>query len=394
MKSRLRFSDVLRLGWGGLGSRRGRATMTALGIAVGTAAIVAVTGISASGRADLLAALDRLGTNLLRVSAGQGLFGGPARLPDDSAAMAARIGPVEAVSAVASVNTSVRRSDLIRELETGGLGVVAVQPDLVDLIGAQVEQGRFIDAGSAALPVAVLGRVAAERLGVPDLDHDRLVYLGEQWFTVIGILAELPLHPDLERAALIGRPAAERFIDPELALTTIYVRVAPTAVNDVVKVISATVNPESPTEVEVVRPSDALAAREAAEAALTQLLVGLGSVALLVGGIAIANIMAMSVLERRMEIGIRRALGATKRHIGLQFLTEAVLLAAIGGVAGVVLGAAITIGFVMVRGLVLALPVIALGGALGAALVIGAVAGIYPATRAARVSPAEAVKSA
>jgi putative ABC transport system permease protein len=123
-------------------------------------------------------------------------------------------------------------------------------------------------------------------------------------------------------------------------------------------------------------------------------MVGLGSVALLVGGIAIANIMAMSVLERRMEIGIRRALGATKRHIGLQFLTEAVLLAAIGGVAGVVLGAAITIGFVMVRGLVLALPVIALGGALGAALVIGAVAGIYPATRAARVSPAEAVKSA
>jgi putative ABC transport system permease protein len=170
--------------------------------------------------------------------------------------------------------------------------------------------------------------------------------------------------------------------------------VAPTAVNDVVKVIPATVNPESPTEVEVVRPSDALAAREAAEAALTQLMVGLGSVALLVGGIAIANIMAMSVLERRMEIGIRRALGATKRHIGLQFLTEAVLLAAIGGVAGVVLGAAITIGFVMVRGLVLALPVIALGGALGAALVIGAVAGIYPATRAARVSPAEAVKSA
>lgn len=368
--------------------------MTALGIAVGTAAIVAVSGISASGRADLLAALDRLGTNLLRVSAGQGLFGGARRLPDDSAAMAARIAPVEAVSAVATVATSVRRSDLIPELETGGLGVVAVQPDLADLIGAPVEQGRFIDAGSAALPVAVLGPIAAQRLGVPDLDHDRLVYLAGRWFTVIGILGELPLHPDLERAALIGRAAAERFIDPDLALTTLYVRVDPSAVNDVVKVIPATVNPESPTEVEVIRPSDALSARKAAEAALTQLLVALGSVALLVGGIAIANIMAMSVLERRMEIGIRRALGATKRHIGLQFLTEAMLLAAIGGVAGVGLGAAITVGVVLARGMVLALPVVALAGALGAALLIGAVAGIYPAVRAARVSPAEAVRSA
>lgn len=157
--------------------------------------------------------------------------------------------------------------------------------------------------------------------------------------------------------------------------------------------LPASVNPESPDQVEITRPSDALAARKAAEEALTGLLVALGAVALLVGGVAIANIMVMSVLERRMEIGVRRALGATRGHIRAQFLIESTLLAAAGGVVGVLLGAGITVAFAINRDLTLAVPVAGLFGSIGAALLVGAVAGLYPAIRAARIEPAEAVRT-
>jgi putative ABC transport system permease protein len=391
LRSRLRWRDTLSLAGLGLRSRPGRSVLTALGIAIGIAAIVAVVGISASGRADLLAQLDRLGTNLLRVGPGQGILGGPPEIPDDAIPMVSRIGPVQAVSSAGLVDASVRRSDLIPELETGGLSVVAVEPDLLEVLGADLMAGRFIDDGLAALPVAVLGEVAAERLGVGDLDVERLVYLDGTWFSVIGIVRNLDLHPDLERSAMIGYPVAEAVFG-EVSPTALYLRVFPEAADDITEVLPTTVNPQNPDQVEITRPADALAAREAADAALTQLLIALGSVALLVGGVAIANVMVMSVLERRMEIGVRRALGATRGHVRRQFLLEAVILAGLGGVVGVGLGATITVGFVTVRELPLALPVEALAGAIAAALLIGAIAGLYPASRAARVPPSQAVR--
>lgn len=375
----------------GLRSRAGRSTLTALGIAIGIAAIVAVVGISASGRADLLAQLDRLGTNLLRVGPGQGILGGPAELPDDAVAMTTRIAPVQAVSSAALVDATVRRTDLIPELETGGLSLMAVEPDLLDVLGAQTMNGRFLDDGLGRLPVAVLGNVAAERLGIADLDNERLVYVDGVWFTVIGVVEDLDLHPDLERSAMIGYPIAEEIFGA-VKPTAIYLRVYPEAADDVTEVLPSTVNPEDPSQVEITRPADALAAREAADAALTQLLIALGSVALLVGGVAIANVMVMSVLERRMEIGVRRALGATRGHIRRQFLFEAIILAGLGGVVGAGLGAAITMGYATFRKLPLAIPLVALAGAVGAALLIGALAGLYPAARAARIPPSQAVR--
>ena len=391
-RSRLRFTDTVGLAWLGLRARSGRTVLTSLGIAIGIAAVVAVVGISASGRADLLATLDRLGTNLVRVSAGRGILGGTPELPDDAPVMAARIGPVQAVSATARIDVAVRRSDLIPEFETGGLSVVAVGPDLLGVLGGSIASGRFLDTGSSALPVAVLGQVAAERLGVGTLELEQLVVIGDRTFTVVGILDDLPLHPDLERSALIGFEAADAMLGDSTTLSTLYLRIDPASVDDVVEVIPTTVNPQNPDRVEITRPSDALAAREAADAALTQLLIGLGSVALVVGGVAIANIMVMSVMERRMEIGVRRSLGATRGHIRLQFLSEAIMLAALGGVAGVVLGAGVTWGFTAARGLTLDVPLEALGGALAVALAIGALAGLYPAARAAAIPPSQAVR--
>lgn len=391
LRSRLRWRDTLALAGLGLRSRPGRSVLTALGIAIGIAAIVAVVGISASGRADLLAQLDRLGTNLLRVGPGQGILGGPAELPDDAVPMVARVGPVQAVSSAGLVDASVRRTDLIPELETGGLSVMAVDPDLLDVLGADLMTGRFLDEQLGALPVAVLGEVAAERLGIPDIAVERLVYVDGTWLSVVGIARNLDLHPDLERSVMIGYPIASRVFG-DVPPTALYLRVFPEAADDITEILPTTVNPQNPDQVEITRPADALAAREAADAALTQLLIALGSVALLVGGVAIANVMVMSVLERRMEIGVRRALGATRGHVRRQFLLEAVILAGLGGVVGVGLGAVITLGFVTVRDLPLSLPIEALGGAVAAALLIGAVAGLYPAARAAKVPPSQAVR--
>jgi putative ABC transport system permease protein len=362
-----------------------------VGIAIGVAAIVAVVGISASGRADLIATLDRLGTNLLRVAPTRGILGESSEFPADAGAMVSRIAPVEVVATVAQLEAAVYRTDRIPAVETNGLAVYAVDTSLLTVLGGRVADGRFLDGGP--LPIAVLGRVAASRLGVADLRHERLVFLGGEWFTVVGILDELTLHPDLERSAMIGYPIARELLDLEASPTALYARVVPELSDRVVEVIPQTANPEHPDQVEVVRPSDALAAREAADVALTRLLVALGSVALLVGAVAIANVMVMSVVERRMEIGVRRALGATRGHIRRQFLLEAVLLAGAGGAAGVGLGAAIAAVYAILREVPLAVPVEALGGAVLGALIIGALAGLYPAARAAAVAPSEAVRS-
>jgi putative ABC transport system permease protein len=192
---------------------------------------------------------------------------------------------------------------------------------------------------------------------------------------------------------MVGFDVAERLLDADRSPTTIYVRADEDQVERTSDVLGATANPEHPEEVQVSRPSDALAARAAAKSAFTALFLGLGAVALLVGGVGIANVMVISVLERRSEIGLRRALGATRRHIAAQFLTESLLLASLGGVAGAALGAAATGLYAFSRGWPAVVPPLALGGALAAALGIGAVAGLYPALRAARLPPTEALRS-
>lgn len=391
LRSRLTIRDTFGLASLGLRARPGRSALTALGIAIGIAAIVAVVGVSASSRADLLERLDRLGTNLLRIAPGQGILGSPAELPDDAPAMTGRIGPVEAVTSVATVNATVRRSDLIPELETGGLSVLAVDPDLLDVLGARLIQGRFLDESTGSLPVTVLGDVAAQRLGVSGLDNEQLVYVDGRWFTVVGIVGGLELHPDLARSAMIGREVADQLFT-DISTTAVFARVDPTASNDVVDVLPSTVNPENPDRVEVTRPADALAARDAAEAALTQLLIALGSVALVVGGVAIANVMVMSVLERRMEIGVRRALGATRAHIRRQFLLEAIMLGVLGGLGGVALGAGISAAIAYFRDLPVVFPIEALAGAFASALIVGMLAGLYPASRAGNIPPSQAVR--
>jgi putative ABC transport system permease protein len=389
--SRLLASDALRVGAIGLRSRRLRAGLSALGIAIGIASMVAVLGISESSKADLLATLDRLGTNLLTVAPGQTFLGEDAELPETAEGMIGRIGAVQRAASVKTLDETVRRTDLIDEAVTGGIAVAAADPGLPSVVGARLRAGRFLDDATARYPTVVLGSTAARRLGVsrPGVN----VWLGDHWFTVIGILRRVTLDPNLDSTALIGYPVAKRLFGADRSASTIYVRAAEDSVQEARSLLGATANPEKPEEVQVSRPSDVLTARAAAKSAFTSLFLGLGAVALLVGGVGIANVMVISVLERRSEIGLRRALGATRRHISVQFLSESLLLAGAGGVAGALLGALVTLAYASSRGWTAAVPPEALAGGAGAALAIGAVAGLYPAVRAARLSPTDALRT-
>ena len=394
-RSKLLPLDVLRVGSLGLRSRRARAALSALGIAIGIASMVAVLGVSESSRASLMSTLDQLGTNLLTVSPGQSSFGEDATIPVTAAKSVPAIDGVEDTAALYGVGDAVvRRSDLIDESETNAIAATASSVNLPEATGAELADGRFFDEAGSQLPQVVLGATAARRLGVERVDGETQILVGRDWLTVVGILEPSKLVPDLDSRALFGLPLAEQLYGEEPELSALFVRTDPGNLDQVRELIPRTADPENPEEVEVSRPSDAIEAQAAADTAFTSLFLGLGAVALLVGGVCIANVMVISVLERRTEIGLRRAIGATRRHISEQFLTEALILSLIGAAGGLVLGSSATAVYAMSQGWQVVIPPLALAGAFVAAIGIGGIAGLYPAIRAARISPTEALRSA
>ncbi|MFD4762618.1 ABC transporter permease [Streptomyces sp. NPDC058439] len=389
--SRLSPRDILRVGAVGLRARRARVVLSALGIAIGIATMVAVVGLSESSRADLMAQLDRLGTNLLTAEAGEDAMGQAVKLPKNAVAMVERVGPVQHATATADVDARIRRSDVVPEERTAGVTTQAARIDLLSALGGEVDRGVWLNPVGERLPTTVLGAVAADRLGITRTGET--IMMNDTRVVVVGILKPLELVPNLDRVAMVGFPAAERYFGFDGHPTTIFERSTDASVEDVRAVLARTISPGNEAGIKVSRPSDALAAKAATDEGLTTLMLGLGAVALLVGGVGVANTMVISVLERRQEIGLRRSLGATRGAIRLQFLTESLLLSALGGATGALLGAAATYGFARVQGWTAVVPLWSLAGGLAATLLIGVVAGLYPAIRASRLHPTVALNA-
>jgi putative ABC transport system permease protein len=393
--ARLRPQDLGGLASVGLRTRKLRASLSALGIAIGVAAIVAVLGLARSSQAGLLTEIGELGTNLLTATNGQS-FSGTAELPTASPGMVAELPGVIGVQYMGSL-TSVNayRSPLVPAIDTNALSVDASSIGLPGVVGTSVAQGTYLNAATEHQPVAVLGYQAAQRLGIDRIWPGEKIWVGGMWFYVVGILNSATLTPEVDSAVLIGFPAAEQYLGFDGHPSELYVRTqnSQSVTNRIDNLLGYQVNPEDPSGVNVSQPSSALTAQAEAAGAFDTLFLGLGAVALLVGAVGVANIMIISVLERRQEIGLRRALGATRGQIRIQFLSEAILLSLIGGVAGVVMGVISTVVYARSKGWAIVIPPEAWAGGMVAALAIGAIAGLLPAIRASRLSPTEALWS-
>jgi putative ABC transport system permease protein len=391
---RMRSADLARLSTVGIRTRKLRAVLSSLGIAIGVAAIVAVLGLSSSSQAGLLNEISQLGTNLLTVANGQTLSGDTAELPVAASGMISRIRSVTAVEATGLVgNLPAYRSPLIPSINSNALSVRATSLGLAATVGTSMAQGRFLNAATAHEPVAVLGATAAGRMGIDHIFPGERIWVGGQWFYLVGVLNPAVLASEIDSAVLIGFPAAEKYLGFDGHPSEVYVRASTDRVNVVHDLLAPSANPEHSDEVTVSQPSDALVAQAEAKGALNSLFLGLGAVSLLVGAVGVGNVMLIGVLERRSEIGLRRALGATKGHIRIQFLTEAMLLATLGGTVGVGLGAAASAVYAHIQHWATVIPLLAWAGGLTSALLIGAIAGLLPAIRAARMSPTEALWS-
>ena len=385
-RTRLSVLDTLATATLGPRGRPLRAVLSALGVAIGIASLVAVLGIPACFQAEAQAEFDAWGANMVIAQPATDRYTQEQTpLPESAPAMVSRIWSVKSTFSVRYVQDArAYRTDKMPEGQSQGLSVVIGDGDPLGTLSTAMASGRWFDDASAQLPTVVLGSNAAILLGA---GVDQRVWIGDSWWAVIGVLDPVPgFAAQLNSSTFLAPGWAEKQW-PNLPIGQILANAYPGKVNAVTSVMAATVNPAKPTGVDVSQPTSYGMAQDFFLSMFANLALGLGGISLLVGGIGIANTMVVSVMERRGEIGVRRALGARTGQIGLQFVLEAGFIGLFGGVMGVGLGTYAVFCFAAYNAIQFAIPVWVLAAGPGLSILVGMLAGLYPSLKAARQSP-------
>ena len=385
----------------GLFSRPGRMSLTILGTVIGLGALVATLGLTRTANNRIVTRFDEvIATEVVVGTRPVSQTAEPNRLPWNAPERLERLNGVVAAGTLSNVevgdalvtttpvNDPQRRTDF-------KLAVQAASPELFDAVRATVRSGRLFDEGHSERGdrLVVLGPIAAERLGITGVENLPAVAIGDEIFLVSGILDDVARQHDLLAAVIMPEGTARDLyrlespesvvVDTSLGATKLIARQAPLRWPA----------PQAPKGIKVTYAPDPKRVRENVQNDLTLLFLTLGAVSLIVGAIGIANVTLVSVMERTGEIGLRRALGATRRHISLQFLLESATIGVLGGILGAALGTLVVVAVSAYQSWTPVLdPYVPLAAPLVGALV-GLLAGTYPAMRAARMEPVEALRA-
>jgi macrolide transport system ATP-binding/permease protein len=400
--ARMAVRDLISESIAGIFARPGRTALTVLGTVLGISALVATLGVARTAGNQIVGRFDELAATSVVVTNERGFFGGGGArvaIPADAEQRLTRLNGVVAAGAFGSVDVagalvrSVPIPDPLAQTEFQ-MTVYASSPGLLEAVRGELITGRFFDSGHSERgdQVVVLGIGAAQRLNVTRVDQQPVVFIGQSPYVVIGILGDVGRQPALLNGLIIPEGTARRIYQYPSA-STVQIEVEIGAATLIAEQAPIALHPDEPALLQVQKPPEPDDLRSDVEGDVNALFLVLGGVSLLVGAIGIANVTLVSVLERVGEIGLRRALGAARRHIAAQFLVESTVMGLVGGVIGASLGTLVVVGISAARTwtpvldpwMPLAAPII--GG------VTGLLAGLYPALRAARLEPVEALRS-
>ena len=388
--------DLVGVAFSGLVARKMRTALLLLGPMIGVAAIIAAVGLTDSAKGDLKRKVAELGTNLIEATAASSFGTSDPTLPEDAVERARTVVDVESVSAVVELtNVVVTPYEAVREFfETVPVPVLAADDALPAVLEVPLVSGRWIDEFDevSGARSAVIGIGLAREFEVLP-GEVRSIVLGDHEYAVVGVLDSVELEPAFDNAVFIPFSAAdEDFVADDILQNKLYVRAREGTEDTTAEALKVAVNLGGPDEISTELKSEALELASQSDRQLQLIVVAMGLLAIVVGGIGIANVMSISVIQRSAEIGIRRALGHTRGTIAAQFLLEAVVVGVLGGILGVAVGvAAIGVG-VVAAGWVFTLQPILVPAGIAIAVVISVFAGLSPAVRAARLEPLETLR--